>query len=95
MQEVKDEMKEQGREDEFIGSRVSLPFTLRRLHLPSANPRVFSKVIYCAIKIVTPEELEWYTEDCLALKLEFPDLIAGSHITFASSSLSRRTKLFW
>ena len=35
------------------------------------------KIIYCTIKIVTPEELEWYTEDCLALKREFPDLIAG------------------
>ncbi|KAF9778026.1 hypothetical protein BJ322DRAFT_1094454 [Thelephora terrestris] len=52
---VKDEMKKQGREDEFVGSRI----------------------IYCTVKIVTPEELEWYTEDCLALKREFPDLIAG------------------
>jgi len=55
VQEVRDEMKRQGREDEFIGSRI----------------------IYTTIKIVTPEELEWYTEDCLALKQEFPDLIAG------------------
>ena len=35
-------------------------------------------IIYTTIKIITPEELEWYTEDCLALKKEFPDLIAGS-----------------
>lgn len=55
VQEVNDEMKRKGREDEFIGARI----------------------IYCTVKVVTPEELGWYTEDCLALKKEFPDLIAG------------------
>lgn len=29
------------------------------------------------MRFVTCEELEWFTEDCLALKKEFPHLIAG------------------
>ncbi|KAF9015519.1 hypothetical protein BDQ17DRAFT_1295372 [Cyathus striatus] len=53
--EVKEEMKNQGREDEFIGARI----------------------IYTTIRFITPEELEWYTEDCITLKKEFPHLIAG------------------
>jgi Adenosine/AMP deaminase. len=28
--------------------------------------------------VITPEELVWYLEDCIALKQEFPHLIAGS-----------------
>ncbi|KII89146.1 hypothetical protein PLICRDRAFT_175374 [Plicaturopsis crispa FD-325 SS-3] len=55
LKEVKEEMKQQGREDEFIGARI----------------------IYTTIRFITPEELEWYTEDCIALKQEFPHLIAG------------------
>lgn len=35
------------------------------------------KIIYSTIRFVSPQELEWYTEDCLALKKEFPHLIAG------------------
>lgn len=35
------------------------------------------QIIYSTIKVITPEELEWYTEDCLALKQEFPHMIAG------------------
>lgn len=57
-----------------------------------ANRPPFPQIIYCTIKIVTPEELEWYTEDCLALKMEFPDLIAGSYHIFVialSRSLNR------
>ncbi|KIM79688.1 hypothetical protein PILCRDRAFT_823225 [Piloderma croceum F 1598] len=53
--EVKDDMKKKGREDEFVGARI----------------------IYTTIRIISPEELEWYTEDCITLKQEFPDLIAG------------------
>ena len=52
---------------------------LAQVWRPSPNDRWFlSKIIYCTVKIATPEELGWYTEDCLALKKEFPDLIAGS-----------------
>ncbi|KAJ3548159.1 hypothetical protein NM688_g5331 [Phlebia brevispora] len=51
MSEVKADLKEQGREDEFI--------------------------IYTALRFITPEQLEWYLEDCIALKQEFPHLIAG------------------
>ncbi|KAI0695870.1 Metallo-dependent hydrolase [Cerioporus squamosus] len=36
-----------------------------------------SKVIYSTLRVVTCEELEWYLEDCLALKQEFPHLICG------------------
>jgi len=49
------EMKEQGREGDFVGA----------------------KVIYSTLRFCTAEELEWYTEDCIALKKEFPHLIAG------------------
>jgi len=48
------------------------------LNHPLSVVPFFSKVIYTTVKVITPEELEWYTEDCLALKKEFPDLIAGS-----------------
>lgn len=34
-------------------------------------------MIYTTIRFITPEELEWYLEDCIALKKEFPHLIAG------------------
>ncbi|KZV90219.1 Metallo-dependent hydrolase [Exidia glandulosa HHB12029] len=53
--EVKAELKEQGREGEFVGA----------------------KIIYTTIKIITPEEMEWYFDECIALKQEFPQLIAG------------------
>lgn len=36
-----------------------------------------ARIIYSTIRFITPEELEWYTEDCLSLKQEFPHLIAG------------------
>ncbi|KAG5643235.1 hypothetical protein DXG03_001319 [Asterophora parasitica] len=55
LNEVKVDMKAQGREDEFIGARI----------------------IYSTIRFITPEELEWYLEDCIELKKEFPHLIAG------------------
>ncbi|KZP15049.1 Metallo-dependent hydrolase [Athelia psychrophila] len=53
--EVKAELKKEGREDDFIGA----------------------KIIYTTLRFITPAELEWYTADCLALKREFPHLIAG------------------
>lgn len=36
-----------------------------------------ARIIYSTIKFITPDELNWYTEDCIALKKEFPHLIAG------------------
>ncbi|KAJ3712255.1 hypothetical protein C8R42DRAFT_687427 [Lentinula raphanica] len=36
-----------------------------------------AKIIYTTIRFITVEELEWYLQDCIALKKEFPDLIAG------------------
>ncbi|KAG5220481.1 adenosine deaminase-related growth [Salix suchowensis] len=36
-----------------------------------------AKIIYTTLRLITPEELTWYTEDCIALKKEFPHLIAG------------------
>ncbi|KAF8349210.1 hypothetical protein F5887DRAFT_1059483 [Amanita rubescens] len=55
LNEVKMEMKDQGREGDFVGA----------------------KIIYSTLRFCTKEELEWYTEDCIALKKEFPHLIAG------------------
>ncbi|KAJ8473573.1 hypothetical protein ONZ45_g16248 [Pleurotus djamor] len=55
LEEFKDELKSQGRQDEFIGA----------------------KIIYSTIRFITPDDLDWYTEDCIALKKEFPHLIAG------------------
>ncbi|KAH9010246.1 adenosine deaminase-related growth [Lactarius hengduanensis] len=53
--EVRAVLKEQGREEGFVGA----------------------KFIYTTLRILSPEGLEWYLEDCIALKQEFPDLIAG------------------
>ncbi|KAI0636439.1 Metallo-dependent hydrolase [Trametes polyzona] len=55
LEDVKADMKKQGREDEFVGS----------------------KVIYSVLRTLTSEEIEWYLEDCIALKQEFPHLICG------------------
>jgi len=56
--EVRRMLKEQGREEVFVGA----------------------KVIYTTVRILSPEEIEWYLEDCITLKQEFPDLIAGFDI---------------
>ncbi|KAI0658813.1 Metallo-dependent hydrolase [Cubamyces menziesii] len=55
VEDVKAKMKEEGREDEFVGS----------------------KIIYTVLRILTPEDLEWYLEDCIEMKKKFPHLIAG------------------
>ncbi|TFY65706.1 hypothetical protein EVG20_g5389 [Dentipellis fragilis] len=55
MNEVKRDLKAQGREDEFVGA----------------------KIVYTTVRVITPEELEWYLDDCMALKQEFPHIIAG------------------
>ncbi|EUC63198.1 adenosine deaminase-like protein [Rhizoctonia solani AG-3 Rhs1AP] len=55
VREVKDQMKLEGREDEFIGA----------------------KLIYTVYRTFDKDKLWWYLEDCMALKTEFPDLIAG------------------
>ncbi|KAI0707925.1 Metallo-dependent hydrolase [Earliella scabrosa] len=55
LREVKDELEKQGRQDEFVGS----------------------KIIYSSKRNATCEEIEWYLEDCIALKQEFPHLICG------------------
>ncbi|KZT26495.1 adenosine deaminase-related growth [Neolentinus lepideus HHB14362 ss-1] len=65
IREVKQEMKEQGRQDAFLGARI----------------------IYSIIRIYTPEEMDWYMEECLALKQEFPDIIAGFDLVGHEDSL--------
>ncbi|KAI0647558.1 Metallo-dependent hydrolase [Trametes meyenii] len=65
LNEVKAELKQQGREDEFIGS----------------------KIIYSTSRSITCDELEWYLEDCLALKQEFPALVAGFDLVGHEDSL--------
>jgi len=39
-----------------------------------------AKVIYTTARDLSPEEIEWYLDDCITLKQEFPDLIAGFDI---------------
>jgi len=41
------------------------------------------QIIYSTIRFITPEELEWYLEDCIALKKEFPHLIAGIYLIYS------------
>ncbi|KAF8669733.1 adenosine [Rhizoctonia solani] len=55
IQEIKDRMRSEGRDDEFVGA----------------------KLIYCVFRTFNKEKLRWYLEDCMALKAEFPNLIAG------------------
>ncbi|CCM02237.1 uncharacterized protein FIBRA_04318 [Fibroporia radiculosa] len=65
IKEVKEDLKRQGRENAFVGSRV----------------------IYSTMRTDSPEQLEWYLEDCLALKQEFPHLIAGFDLIGHEDSL--------
>ncbi|KAI0819073.1 Metallo-dependent hydrolase [Irpex lacteus] len=65
LNEVKQQLKDEGREDEFVGS----------------------KIIYTTIRFIPPEELEWYLDDCIALKQEFPHLIAGFDLVGHEDSL--------
>ena len=75
MQEIKDELKAQDREGEFVGSKVSgVGDTFR----PVTHDM---QIIYTTIRYITPEELEWYLEDCITLKQEFPHLICGQYST--------------
>lgn len=36
-----------------------------------------ARIIYCTVRIITPERLRWYLDDCIALKREFGRLIVG------------------
>ncbi|CCO32410.1 hypothetical protein BN14_06470 [Rhizoctonia solani AG-1 IB] len=38
---------------------------------------VGAKLIYCVYRTFNKQKLQWYLEDCIALKAEFPELIAG------------------
>ncbi|KAI0053868.1 adenosine deaminase-like growth [Auriscalpium vulgare] len=44
------------------------------------NEFVGAKIIYTTVRVISADELEWYTEDCITLKQEFPHLIAGFDI---------------
>ncbi|KAG8985373.1 hypothetical protein FRB94_003803 [Tulasnella sp. JGI-2019a] len=57
IEEVREEMKVQGRDDEFVGA----------------------KVIYTTLRVISNDELDWYLNDCLTLKKEFPHLVAGNY----------------
>ncbi|KAF7304985.1 Adenosine deaminase CECR1-A [Mycena kentingensis (nom. inval.)] len=65
LKRFKEELKQEGREDEFVGARI----------------------IYSTLRIITPEELEFYCEDCIALKQAFPHLIAGFDLVGAENVL--------
>jgi adenosine deaminase CECR1 len=88
VQEVKDEMKRQGREDEFVGAKVNSNWS--RLKIPVLDDVI--QIIYTVVRIVTPNELDWYTEDCLALKQEFPHLVAGMSMFILQSSSHRAAR---
>lgn len=71
--EVKAELESQGRQDEFVGAKVIILVQL-------VNTRAKNgQIIYTTIRFLSPEELEWYVEDALALKQEFPHLICGAY----------------
>ncbi|KIJ35773.1 hypothetical protein M422DRAFT_180404 [Sphaerobolus stellatus SS14] len=36
-----------------------------------------ARIIYTTLRFISKEELEWYLDDCIALKQKFPHLIAG------------------
>lgn len=79
---VKEVMQSQGRRDEFIGGRVSAQL----------RSQVFLcvdtvQIIYNTLRIVSCEELEWYLEDCIVLKQEFPDIMAGFDLVGEENSL--------
>ncbi|KAH8830031.1 hypothetical protein DL96DRAFT_1783257, partial [Flagelloscypha sp. PMI_526] len=35
------------------------------------------RIIYTTVRVITNEQLEWYLDDCFAMKKEFPHLVAG------------------
>jgi hypothetical protein len=72
-EDVKQQMKAQGRDDEFIGAKVSAAPGVK---CPSHN-RSDHQIIYTTLRFMTADELEWYTEDCIQLKQQFPNVIAG------------------
>lgn len=37
------------------------------------------KVIYSIIRFITCDELEWFLDNCIELKQEFPHIIAGGY----------------
>lgn len=44
--------------------------------------------------MITPDELNWYLEDCIALKKEFPHLIAGKSVQLGDHHLLNITQGF-
>ena len=52
-----------------------------------ADEFVGSKISYSTLRQLTLDELEWYLEDCLALKREFPHLVAGFDLVGHEDSL--------
>ncbi|KAI0709750.1 Metallo-dependent hydrolase [Earliella scabrosa] len=47
-----------------------------------------AKIIYSIMRDVSVAELEWYLDDCLALKQEFPHLLAGFDVVGHEDSLN-------
>jgi adenosine deaminase CECR1 len=69
--QVRQELVDQGRGDEFQGAKVI------RVGLLLRSPDKCIQIIYSTVKNITPEELKWYTDDVIALKKAFPKTIAG------------------
>ncbi len=83
LKEVKEEMVLQGRTDDFFGARVSCTVIL--IDFRSITWAVRPQIIYSTIRFISSAELEWYFDDCIALKKEFPHLIAGVAFMFLHS----------
>ncbi|KAH8117190.1 adenosine deaminase-related growth [Phellopilus nigrolimitatus] len=47
-----------------------------------------ARIIYTTLRQITCEELEWYLEDCIQLKQEFPHLIAGFDLVGNENTLN-------
>ncbi|KLO10537.1 adenosine deaminase-related growth [Schizopora paradoxa] len=46
-----------------------------------------ARIIYTTLRFVTCDELDWYLEDCIKLKQEFPDLVAGFDLVGSENDL--------
>ncbi|KAI0709749.1 Metallo-dependent hydrolase [Earliella scabrosa] len=53
-----------------------------------ADEFVGAKIIYTTMRSVSVAELEWYLDDCLALKQAFPHLLAGFDVVGHEDSLN-------
>ncbi len=76
-------MNRQGRPGAFIGARVCKNLSLS---FDEFNGETHSQIIYATLRFIPCEELDWFVDECIELKQEFPHLIAGKWIYLLGSS---------